>query len=112
MDKQYTQLCVWHGCLLGEGNTPETFETFMRDKFGVRVKFAEEVETIIALQDAPGKRHDLFFYVHSKDISKFAVKRLMYGIRWWEDVLGNGNGSDYSPATLEKYPNTWKEETM
>ena len=112
MDKNYTQLCVWPACVLGEDNSPETFETFMQNEFGVRVKFAEEVETTIPQADFPGFRHDLFFYIHSEDIPKFAVKRLMYEIRWWEDVLGNGHGSDYSLATLEKYPDTWKEMTV
>jgi hypothetical protein len=31
----------------------------------------------------------------------------MVGIKWWEDVLGNGNGVLYSQEVLEKYPKTW-----
>jgi len=50
---------------------------------------------------------DLFFYIADKDISKFAVPRLQMGIRWWEDVLGNGNGKLYPREILEKYPKTW-----
>ena len=40
-------------------------------------------------------------------MGKFAVKRLSMGIRWWEDVLGNGNGKLYSSEILEKYSKTW-----
>jgi len=29
------------------------------------------------------------------------------GIRWWEDVLGNGNGKLYPSEVLEKYSKTW-----
>lgn len=47
------------------------------------------------------------FYVHDDDIGRFAVKRLLYGIRWWEDVLGNGNGYQYSEDTLKKYQKIW-----
>jgi len=38
---------------------------------------------------------------------KFAVPRLQMGIRWWEDVLGNGNGELYPETCLAKYPKTW-----
>jgi len=29
------------------------------------------------------------------------------GVRWWEDVLGNGNGKLYDQDVLEAYPKTW-----
>jgi len=29
------------------------------------------------------------------------------GIRWWEDVLGNGGGNLYTEEFLEKYPKGW-----
>jgi len=45
--------------------------------------------------------------VHDEDIDKFAVPRLSMGIRWWEDVLRNGNGVLYTEDVLEKYPMTW-----
>ena len=97
----YQQLCVWPACYLGD-STPADFEAFVLEKLGARVKFAEEVETT-------GGRKDLFFYVNDEDISNFAVRRLAYGIRWWEDVLDNGNGLEYQEATLKKYPYTWEK---
>ena len=42
------------------------------------------------------------------DIPTFSIKRLAYGIRWWEDVLGNGNAVLYSQEILDKYKNTWE----
>jgi hypothetical protein len=32
---------------------------------------------------------------------------LLVGIKWWEDVLGNGNGVLYPENILEKYEKTW-----
>jgi|SaaInlV_100m_DNA_2_1039680.scaffolds.fasta_scaffold75622_2 hypothetical protein len=36
-----------------------------------------------------GGRHDLFFAFHDLDITRVAVPRLAYGIRWWSDVVDN-----------------------
>jgi len=49
----------------------------------------------------------LFFRIHDEDVQKFSIARLVYGIRWWEDVLGNGNEELYPQGILEKYPKTW-----
>lgn len=95
----YTQLCVWQGTELGK-HTPQDFEAWIAETFnGTRIKFSEAITT-------SSGRVDLFFWVHSEDIPKFAVPRLAYEIRWWEDVLGNG-GSEYSNETYRKYPRTW-----
>ncbi len=114
--ENYKQLCVWPGTVLGD-STVEDFEKFFEQQ-GFRVKFAEEVETLPDVEDGrvvegTGGRHDILFYIHQEDISKFAVPRLSMGIRWWEDVLGNGHSNWYTKTVLEKYPNTWesKEDT-
>ena len=91
-----------------EGGAKE-LEEFFKDEMGVRVKFENQVKT---LPDTPectetGGRNDLFFYIHDDDIGKFAVPRLSMGIKWWEDVLGNGQGKLYPTEILEKYPKTW-----
>jgi hypothetical protein len=68
----------------------------------------EEVETLPTPNvEGTGGRNDVFFYVHDNDIDKFSVPRLSMGIRWWEDVLGNGNGVLYKEEVLTKYPKTW-----
>jgi maltose-binding protein MalE len=111
-DPNFTQLCVWHGCIVGEENI-EDFEKQMLNHFGCRVKYEAEVKTLPDLdhnrKPVPdtGDRHDLFFYVHSEDIGKFAVARLKVGIRWWEDVLANGNGKLYPKEFLKSHPKTW-----
>lgn len=97
--KQFTQLCVWPGTVVGKDQTKE-FEKFMKKEFKSRVKY----ETEVVLKNG---RNDLLFYIHTDDINKFAVPRLSYGIRWWEDVLGNGNGKDYPKTILSQYPKTW-----
>ena len=101
----YTQLCVWPGCSLGD-NTIEQFEQFMLEQFGTRIKFEQEVTTNPGL-GGKGGRHDLFFFVHSDDIGKFAIPRLSAGIRWWEDVIENNSHTIYPKEILDKYKQTW-----
>ena len=103
----YNQLCVMEGTLMPEGGAKELVE-FFKDKMGVNVRFETQVKT---LPDTPectetGGRNDLFFYIADDDIGKFAVPRLQMGIRWWEDVLGNGGGNLYTEEFLEKYEKT------
>lgn len=111
MSDKFTQLCVWPGTLLGD-NTVQDFENFFKEK-GFTVKFAEEVVTLPdrtpygEVVEGTGGRHDLFFYIASSDILQFAVPRLGMGIRWWEDVIGNGGGKIYPQEILDKYPVTW-----
>ena len=108
---EFKQLCVWPGTYLGD-TTVQGFEDFFKNEYGVTVKFAEEVKTLPDVEDGrvvegTGGRHDIFFYIASEDISIFAIPRLAIGIRWWEDVIGNGGGSIYPQSILDKYPVTW-----
>ena len=109
-EQGYHQLCVWEGTVLGETPISE-FEEFFNEQ-GYRVKFLEEVVTLPDVVDSrvvegTGGRHDVFFLVHSEDVIKFAIPRLQMGIRWWEDVLGNGHGDIYPQEILNKYPCLW-----
>lgn len=110
---KYNQLCVWEGTLLDDSG-PKGFIQFLKGEFGARFKFAEEVKTLpdrkggTVVPDTGG-RNDLFFYVHDDDSSKFALPRLNYGIRWWEDVLSNGGRELYPNEVLERYPYGWLE---
>lgn len=106
----YTQVCVMEGTTLGDSPVDE-FEKFFKDQ-NYNIKFLEEVTTLPDVEDGrvvegTGGRHDLFFYIHNDDIVRFAVPRLQMGIRWWEDVLGNGHGNIYPQEVLDKYPKTW-----
>ena len=109
--KKFNQLCVWSGTVVGADRTKE-FLNFIMSEFGCRAKYECEEKTLPDVVNGKaiigtGGRIDLFFYIHDDDISKFAIPRLAYGIRWWEDVIGNGGDKIYSDKFLEKYPITW-----
>lgn len=105
--KNFSQVCVWPATIIGKSNIKE-FEKWLKQEFGVRAKYCEEVETLPTPGEPDtGGRNDVFFRVHQDDIPKFAVARLQIGIRWWEDVLLNGNGVLYPQEILERYPRTW-----
>lgn len=112
MKTKFTQLCVWYGTVVGKKEI-KAFERYFKEELGFRVKYVTEVETLPDLDkngqpvEETGGRNDCFFFIHSDDVGKFAVPRLSMGIRWWEDVLGNGNGYLYTKEFLEKYPKTW-----
>ena len=107
MKKEFNQLCVWPGTVVGDNKkVQEDFVKFFKDELGVTVKYETEVKTLPD-ETGPGGRNDLFFYIADDDISKFAVPRLSMGVRWWEDVLGNGGGKLYPTEILEKYKKTW-----
>lgn len=95
----HSQVCVWPGCVVGADDV-DNFVAWIKDEFGVRVQYLEEVETL-PNDDGPGGRNDLFFAVHEDDVGKFAVKRLAYGIRWIEDVMSEVNNGD---KPCELYP--------
>ena len=105
--ENFNQLCVWEGTVVGADEV-ENFENWLQSEFGVRGKYSEEVLTLPTEgEPGTGGRNDLLFRVHDEDVMKFAVPRLMVGIKWWEDVLGNGNGVLYTEEILNKYPKTW-----
>jgi hypothetical protein len=113
MTNEYTQLCVWPGVILKDTEITD-FEQWIMDNFETRVKYHTQVKTNPDLDQKgnivpdTGDRNDLFFYVHTDDISHFAVKRLQIGIRWWEDVVVyNDNSHLYSEEFIESHQPTW-----
>lgn len=102
----FTQVCTWPGTLVGADNAKE-FEQFILDDLGARVQYLEEVYTA-ADSTGPGGRCDVLFAVHDEDVGKFALARLQYGMRWLEDVYGNGHGHLY-PERVAGYK-CWSEE--
>ena len=111
-DKNYTQLCVWPGMNLGEC-TEQEFVDIILEMFGARVKYHTTVKTLPDIENGravpgTGGRTDMFFYVHSEDIPKFAIARLQAGIRWWEDVVGyNDNSHLYTEEFINEHNLTW-----
>ena len=107
----FVQVCVWQGTLVGLDNV-HAFEEWMQDELGTRVQYLEEVETAPDTVNGravagTGGRNDVLFAVHTDDVMKFAVPRLQYGMRWLEDVYGNGHGDLY-PERVAEYK-CWEE---
>lgn len=108
----FSQVCLWPGCLVGEKQI-KAFEAFFKEQ-GFRVQYLEEVLTYPDLDAGflpvpnTGGRNDVIFAIHSEDIPKFAVWRFTAGIRWIEDVLARHNHSChmYDCDRLERYM-TW-----
>jgi len=102
LNEGFKQVCVWPATIVGESQI-KAFEQFILDELGARVQYLEEVLTApdkgkydreIA---GTGGRNDVIFAVHTEDVGKFAIPRLSLGIRWIEDVYGNGGGYLYEP---------------
>ena len=102
MKNQYTQLCVLRGVT---DELPE-LGTAMTEAFDCRFKMATAFETLPD-STGPGGRRDVLFWVHDGDVGKFTVRRLAYGISWWEDYLSNS--AELIPDRIrDEYPNTWE----
>ena len=111
--ENYNQLCVWPGTTL-EGSTTAELESFFLEEMNIRIKYHTEVKTLPDLDkdDNPvpetGGRNDMFFYVHTDDITRFSFSRLKMGIQWWEDVVGyNDNRHLYTTEFLNAHPLNW-----
>lgn len=109
MNKQlkegFTQVCVWPATVVGKEQVAE-FEQFMLNELGARVQYLEEIATAPDTSngypvEGTGGRNDVFFAVHTDDIAGFAIKRLMMGIRWLEDVYGNNGGNLYPQRCVD-----------
>ena len=103
-NKDYKQLVIWRGTIVGEENI-EDFEKFFHDE-GFSVKYATEFETL-AGNGGEGGRKDVLFYVHGKDIQKFTMFRLKFeGMSWWEDAIDN-EGEIFPERILNEYKYSW-----
>ena len=102
----FEQICVWEGVFVVEDGADAQakiaeFESWMKDTFGCRAKYLGEVRV-------GDGRNDLFFAVHKDDVMSFAIPRLEYGIRWYEDVVKyNDHADDYPAEIIEKYKVRW-----
>lgn len=109
LKKDFVQVCVWPGTIVGKDCIKE-FEHFFESEMDVRVQYLEEIYTNPDIEfgmpvEGTGGRCDCLFAVHIDDVMKFALPRLKMGIRWLEDVYGNGHGHIY-PARVVDYM-TW-----
>lgn len=102
----FEQVCVWPGTVVGFEKIND-FVAFMAENFdGVRIQYLEEVKTKPDMENGSpvsgtGDRNDLLFAVHKGDVGKFAIPRLTVGIRWIEDIYGNGHGDLYDKRIVQ-----------
>jgi hypothetical protein len=115
--ENYNQVCVIHGLLVSDDEVKD-FEEKIQEVFETRIQFLETIKTNPDLDNdgkpvkETGGRHDVFFAAHDDDVGKFAVPRLMNGIRWIEDVLAECNyKSPIYPKRVFDYC-TWNKEYL
>jgi len=107
------QLVVWPGIFIEDGQEDE-FMSFIDHTFkGVEPVIVGCVVTLPDpehrdMEEPPtGGRTDVFFYIKGPDIGKFAIARLMHGMRWWEDVFYNKQEDIYPQEFRDAYPPKW-----
>ena len=109
----YSIVSCMAGCILEKGEEKHFLE--MVSNLGAKHP-ALIIGTAITLPDLEdrdhplpesGGRHDLFFAFHNLDIGRVAIPRLMYGIRWWSDVVDN----EWNRLPL-KYKADYREHTI
>ena len=107
--KENAILTLWPGTLVYEHNRASILH-FFRETFDVDITIVGCVETLPDKdQDGnhvpgTGGRMDFFFYVDFQDVEKFAIRRLRYGMRWWQDVYCNEQQDIYPIQFLQAYP--------
>lgn len=104
----YSQLCVWPATVV-EPDEQDKVQEFFKEAFGLEYPI-HIVGCVLTKPDwnngkkvdDTGGRCDFLFFVHGADIGKFAVPRLQFGIRWWEDVVGNKSHKIYPTKFLKE----------
>jgi len=108
-DDDYSCLCIWSGTIVEQ----EDVDSGQVDEFfGKAMKCEHPIRPVGCVYTVPdrdggqivkdtGGRCDFVFYVHNEDVMRFAVPRLNYGIRWWDDVVSNKSHIIY-PAKFRK----------
>ena len=98
-------LTVWPGTIVEEGDEEKVMQFF--DKaLGIEpvivgcVRTLPDPEHRDMEKPETGGRSDFFFYVKMEEISRFAVPRFQYGMRWWEDIFFNKGQEDATQIML------------
>ncbi len=107
--KDQAVLTLWPGIVVYEKDREDLMQ-FFSNVFDITPTI---VGCVVTLPDKDelgrnvpdtGGRHDLFFYVNANDVTKFAIQRLSYGMRWWEDIFFNDGQDIYPTDFLATYP--------
>ena len=102
-------LSLWPGITIREGDKEDLVDFFALE-LGIDPLFVGTVTTLPNvehrdMEDPPtGGRHDFFFFVKDEDVNKFAVRRLMHGMRWCQDVFFNEQEDIYPIEFRNEYP--------
>lgn len=104
------QKVIWEGTIVGADKIAD-FESWLASE-GFKCAYLEEYETLPDSDDPEntGGRNDVMFEVDAEDVDRFAMWRMGYGMRWWEDVVRNqkANRNVIIPdEVLERHPATW-----
>lgn len=103
------QICVWQATIVPKGGEKE-FEQSLENTFGMKFEYVTQVKTE-PTPDLPGTggRNDTFFQLKDEmDVYRFALKRYVLGIQWFEDVVGN-QPYIYAKSVTEKYY-AWRDK--
>lgn len=112
VDTENGVITLWSGLTVTEETVGDVVD-FFKDKLETRIT---PIGVVVTLPDAEhrdmenpesGGRHDFFFVVDGRDVTKFAPRR--FGLqdppRWWEDVFFNNQEDIYPMEFREAYPN-------
>lgn len=109
-DAEYRQMCVWPATIVRDEDVDGgELQSFFKENFNlehpikiVGCVITEPNEEHKNMEEPPtGGRTDFVFFVHGADIAAFSLPRLQYGIRWWEDVVGNKSHNIYPQEFIE-----------
>lgn len=103
-------LALWPATPVREADMygPKSLHFIFEEAFGIKVTPVGCVTTLPDVEngervEGTGGRTDFFFFVDAADMPKFAIKRFLYGMKWWEDVYFN-EGDIYPLEFREAYP--------
>ena len=107
--KSHAVLTVWPGTSVKEEDR-EALMTFFADEFNITPTIVGCVSTLPdrdsqgLVVHGTGGRHDLFFFVNMADVPLFAIRRLKFGMRWWDDIYFNQGQGIYPEAFQSAFP--------
>jgi hypothetical protein len=110
---KYEQMVVLQGCKYNNDADKQYFLDIFK-KHNFRKPKIVGVVTTLPSKDEHGNiipntggRQDLFFFINNKDINKFAIWRLIYDMKWLEDIYHKNEEHIYPKKFLQKYPPRW-----
>lgn len=102
---RYDQLVVYEGCT--DGNKELLEEKYRNELQEMCRKLGFKKPKIIGVVKTVTGRFDFFFCINNKDVDRFALWRLQYGMRWWEDICANNDHKQYPKEIRVQYPPRW-----